>query len=82
MNREWMLHHLSEARDELDQALTEVRATSDYGVGELLATMSHVYHHLNTVWNSRDASESEVLEPSEESFKKWSAFPTDIAPFE
>jgi hypothetical protein len=36
MNLEWVLHHLSEARDELDQALTKIRETSDYGAANFL----------------------------------------------
>jgi hypothetical protein len=82
MNRDWTLYNLSEAREELERALTEIRETPDYGVGELLVTMSHVYHHLNTAWNSRNSSESEIRHPSPENFKRWSAFPVDIAPFE
>lgn len=82
MNRDWVLHHLREAREELGRTIDEIVATPDYDVGELLVSMSHLYHHLNTAWNARDAAESAVREVSAEDFKRWSRFPADIVAFE
>lgn len=82
MNREWVLHHLREAQEELGRTIAEIRDTPDYDHGEFLVAMSHLYHHLNTAWNARDASESAVREVTAEDFKRWSAFPGDIVVYE
>jgi hypothetical protein len=82
MNREWVLHHLSEAHEELTNAINEIREHPEYESGEFFAAMSHLYHHLNTAWNGREATEAQTRELSRADFKRWSAFPTDIAIFE
>jgi hypothetical protein len=40
--------------------------------------MQHIYHHLNTAWNSRDASASQVSELTKAQFNKWSQLPADL----
>ena len=82
MNREWVLHHLREAHEELERTIAEIGKTPEYDSGEFLVAMSHLYHHLNTAWNARDASESAVREVTAEDFKRWSAFPGDLVVFE
>jgi len=82
MNREWVLHHLSEASEELQRTIDEIRESEDYDVGEFTVAMAHLYHHLNTAWNSRDASADRVRNVSDQDFKSWSAFPRDILTFE
>jgi hypothetical protein len=78
MNREWILFHLKEAHEELRCIIEEFEKTSDYVQGEYWAAMMHLYHHLNTAWNSKDASLEEVRTCSEENFSKWRQFPSDI----
>ena len=51
-----VLFHLREAKEELDRTIAEVETTSDYGVREFRVAMSHLYHHLNTAWNGREAT--------------------------
>jgi hypothetical protein len=82
MNREWVLHHLREAHEELGRTIGEITETPDYDSGEFLVSMSHLYHHLNTACNARDASESAVREVTAEDFRRWSAFPADVVVFE
>ena len=82
MNREWVLSHLSEAHEELTRTIQDIRDTSDYGIGEFLPAMQHLYHHLNTAWNARDASETEVAKLTDATFKRWSSFPPDLVMFE
>jgi hypothetical protein len=83
MNREWVLHHLSDASEELLRTIDEIRRSEDYDVGESsVVAMAHLYHHLNTAWNSRDASADRVGSVSDQDFKNWSAFPRDILTFE
>jgi len=82
MNRDWVLFHLTEAHEELTRTIQELCETPDYGSGELFAAMSHLYHHLNTAWNARDAAEDQVQHVSDADFKRWSAFPNDLPAFE
>ena len=73
---------MREAYEELGCTIAEIEGAADYGSGEFLVAISHVYHHLNTAWNARDASEAAVREVSAEDFKRWSAFPDDVVLFE
>ena len=78
MNREWVLFHLTEARDEINKTLKEIRETPDYGYGEFWVAMQHLYHHVNTAWNARDATATQVEKPTDDDFNRWSQFPTDL----
>ena len=78
MNREWILLHLKEAHEELTRVIEECEKSSDYDAGEYLVAMTHLYDHLNTAWNSKDASIEEVRTCSTGSFGKWRQFPSDI----
>jgi len=78
VNRDWVVFHLTEARDELNKTLDEIRQTPDYDYGEFWVAMQHLYHHANTAWNSRDASPVEVKDASYEDFNRWGQFPTDL----
>ena len=82
MNRDWVLFHLTEAQEELTRTIQEIRDTPDYGIGEFLPAVQHLYHHLNTAWNARDASEVEAGKVTEQNFRRWSAFPADLVMFE
>ena len=75
MNKENIVFHLQEAKEELDRIISEFQRNPEYESAEYLVQMSHLYHHINTAWNSRDASEKEVEECSEENFNKWRQFP-------
>ena len=78
MNREWVLSNLREAAEELTQTISEIEATPDYDDGEFLVAMQHIYDHLNTAWNAREAPADRVAACSEADFFAWRQFPTDI----
>ncbi len=78
MNRKWILFHLKEAHEELSRVIGELESRNDYDGGEYFVAMMHAYHHLNTAWNSKDASDEEASTCSEENFSKWRQFPSDI----
>ncbi len=78
MNRDWVLFNLREAEKELRQTIAAMESTPDYGTGEFSVAMTHAYHHLNTAWNSRDATPSAVDECGETDFFRWRQFPVDI----
>jgi hypothetical protein len=78
MNRDQVLHHLRETRDAIDQMISDIEADATYEYGSFWVDMQHTYHHLNTAWNSRDASAAEVERSSDAQFNQWSALPTDL----
>jgi hypothetical protein len=78
MNRDWILFHLQEAHEELTRTIHEMEQDPEYDFGEYVVAMTHLYHHLNTAWNSRDASPERVKACSEEDFEKWRQFPSDV----
>jgi len=81
MNRELVLHHLAEAHEALGQMLQQAKDDPEWGIGELSAEMPHLYHHINTAWNARDSTNA-IGPCSDEEFRNWSAFPTDLLTFE
>ena len=78
MNRDWVLFHLGEASEELSKTIHAMKEAPDYDYGAFLVAMQHLYHHLNTAWNSRDASPDQVRTESDEDFGRWSQFPDDL----
>jgi hypothetical protein len=81
MNRDWVLHHLAEASEELNRTIDEIHRAGDYDDAEFGVAIAHIYHHLNTTWNSRDATDERVRKVSDADFKSWSAFPKDVLIF-
>ena len=78
MNREWVLFQLREGQEELNRTIAEIAADPDYDVGEFIVAMQHLYHHLNTAWNSRDETPARVEAAGEDDFYTWRRFPDDI----
>src|SRR5262245_16463815 len=79
MNKQWVSCHLREACDELQRTIAEIESVEDYSEGEFQVAITHVYHHLNTAWNSRNVNDQEFGEvPSEEDFLRHRRFPADI----
>ena len=78
MNRDWVLFNLREAEEELRRTITKLESTPDYGGGEFSIAMAHAYHHLNTAWNSQNATPAAVRECEQRDFDRWRQFPSDI----
>jgi hypothetical protein len=77
MNKESILSDLLEAREELDGMIEEVRKDTDFIFDSYYVQMQHIYHHLNTAWNSRKESEDRIERCSREDFENWRKFPSD-----
>ena len=77
MNRDAVLFHLKEAREELDRTIAELASDPAYAPGEFQTAMSHLYHHLNTAWNGRTASAERHRKCSQSDFDQWRKFPKD-----
>ena len=75
MNREWVLFHLREAQDELSKTISDIASDPGYDVGNFVVALGHLYHHVNTAWNSRDEPPNRVEPCSEDDFYAWRQFP-------
>lgn len=78
MNRDYVLFHLREAREELERTIAEIEASPSYGYGEFVVAVTHLYHHVNTAWNARDVEPDRAETCSEADFAQWRQFPTDV----
>jgi len=76
MNRDAVLFHLKEAKEELDRTINQIASDSAYDFPELQVAMSHLYSHLNTAWNGKDASAERYGECSPNDFDTWRKFPS------
>lgn len=75
MNKDYVCWNLSEAKDEISCTLEDLEGDSTYGHVELMVAMAHIYHHLNTAWNARDASAESAKACSQADFDRWRQFP-------
>ena len=58
INSDWVLFHLREAEEELKKTIAGSESTPDYGYGEFIVAVTHVYHHLDTAWNSKTKNQA------------------------
>jgi hypothetical protein len=72
--------HLLEAHESLGKILESLRTDPDYEYGNYWVEMQHLYRHINTAWNARDATEEQVSVCSQEDFDRWGCHPTDLEP--
>jgi hypothetical protein len=75
MNKEFILSNLRDAAQELASTIHDIESDTEYEYGNFAVAMNHLYHHLNTAWNGRNASDAEVKECTEDNFFKWRQFP-------
>ena len=75
MNNKAVLFHLREAKEELDRTIAELETVPDYRVGHFLVAMRHLYHHVNTAWNGRNATAKAHQECAQHDFEAWRKFP-------
>jgi len=77
MNKHHIQFQLSEAMEQLQETLSSFK-NKEISEVQLQLDMEHLYHHLNTAWNARNATVQETNECSENNFAKWRTFPDDI----
>ena len=78
LNKDYIIYNLTEAKGEIDSILRSIKAKPGYGEADFWPAIQHLYHHVNTAWNSRFASNKETYEYSEDNFIKWRQFPGDM----
>jgi hypothetical protein len=82
MNKVRIFFHLKDSKDALERLINEMESDPGYDYGNYIVDMRHIYHHLNTAWNSRDASNKQVRPVTDQDFNKWQHFPTDLPMFD
>jgi hypothetical protein len=80
MNKRPVISHLKQAKEELDQTIAQIESEAAYYSAEFQVVMSHLYHHLNTAWNGRGASEKHHRECTQSDFDAWRKFPPNADP--
>jgi hypothetical protein len=78
MNKDWVLFHLKESKDAIEGIIAEIESDPEYEYGNYVVGMGHLYHHVNTAWNARNATKEQVNTGAPTDFKKWSQFPSDL----
>ena len=71
MNKNWIVFHLREGLEELIGTIAAIESKPDYDEIEFEIAMAHLYNHLNTAWNSRNATPDQTAECSDEDFYAW-----------
>ena len=79
MNTQWVLFHLREAQEELIRTIKELESVPAEDDVEFRIAIEHLYNHLNTAWNSRNATDEQTAKCTDEDFYKWRDFPSDIS---
>ena len=61
---------IKQALEEIEDTIKDIEGDSEYDDPEYAVAMTHLYHHVNTAWNSRNSSDDETSESSEANFLK------------
>jgi len=75
MNKDKVLFHLREAKEQLDDTIKSLETNNEYDF-DLYNDLEHIYSHINSAWNGRNKGYEE--EETDEEYSKNRQFPTDI----
>ena len=78
MNKVFIVQNLREAEEEISRIIKEIESKDDYDHVEYEIGMRHLYHHLNTAWNTRNISDDRIRKCSDQDFDDWRQFPVDM----
>ena len=78
MNKDYLLFHLKEGLEQLSRTVSECESDPSYSEGQLLLDMQHLYHHLNTAWNTREVGPQIIAQASDHDFNLWGSYPADL----
>jgi len=78
MNKPHTIFHLEEALEQLTSTIADLKKKRGYSDVELELDMEHLYHHMNTAWNGRNATASRVKKSTMRDFRAWRKFPKDL----
>ena len=78
MNARFIASNLKEAEEELRGLITRLESGEQVSFEDYHVAMAHIYHHLNSAWNGRDATDEQWRECTDEDYQKWQKFPQDL----
>jgi hypothetical protein len=78
MNAQVILSNLREAEEQLRSLISQAEQRPEFSFESFHIGMAHLYHHLNTAWNARNATRDQWVNQAEEDFKRWEQFPNDL----
>ena len=78
--RDYVLWNLREAIETLEGLVRDLDADANYDEHELRVALSHAYSHLNTAWNARAVCDEHIESCSDDDFRRWRQYPTDLCP--
>jgi hypothetical protein len=78
MNKAWVIFHLKEASEELQNVIRAIESNAEIGREEFEIAITHAYHHLNTAWNSRFITDDKARNHTDWDFAEWRQFPSDL----
>jgi hypothetical protein len=78
MNTEVILSNIKEAEEELRALIARLEKSPNYPFEDFHVSMAHLYHHLNTAWNARNATRQRYQACSDEDYHRWECFPNDL----
>lgn len=78
MNTKFITFNFQEIAEEVELILRDMKAG---GMTEekYLKSIQHIYHHLNTAWNGRNAPADALDVAREADIRKWEKFPSDVS---
>jgi hypothetical protein len=79
--RAYITWNLEDAQEELSRVLEGISPDAEIDEAEFRSRMAHLYSHLNTAWNVRDASAKDIDSANGEQIRAWSRYPADLEPF-
>ena len=79
MKKDYLLFNLEEAKEAIDQLISDINNDPDYDVGNYIVDMQHIYSHINSAWNGKDF-DSNHEELTDELYQKFTKFPDDLEP--
>ena len=71
-----LITELDDAQEHLKSLINEMTAKGALEEAELQSSLGHIYAHLNRAWNSRN----NTFEITENQWREFSQFPTNIDP--
>jgi hypothetical protein len=77
MNHRIIHFNLEEAQEQLRATIAKLKDPS-YSFRDFHVEMAHLYHHLNTAWNARNATNEQWRKLSDEDYVRWEQFPDDL----
>ena len=69
MNKKWIIQDLNEAAEQLNEIINKL-GQDDYSVTDFELDMQHMYSHLNTAYNTRNFTDEQIKNFTQQDYEK------------